>query len=105
MQDLDGLFLFRLDLLDLLVGDDDVLVLVVLEALHDIFRGDLLAAVGAGLFITDTAAVLPVQLVEMDVVVLGGRVHRDRNGDHAERNHRFARYHIITPPALVWPIK
>jgi hypothetical protein len=57
VQDWDGLFPFRLDLFDLLVGDHHILVLVVLEALDDVLRGELLAAVGAGLPVADAAAV------------------------------------------------
>ncbi|MPN23594.1 hypothetical protein SDC9_170986 [bioreactor metagenome] len=93
MQDLDGFFLLRLDFLDLLVRDDDVFFLVVLEAFDDVFRLDLLAAVCACFFITDAAVVFFMQLVEMDVVVLGGRIHRDRDRDHAECYDRLARYH------------
>jgi len=55
VQDVDGLVLFGLGFLEVIVRHGDVFALFVLEALDDVLRADLLAAVGADLLVFDAA--------------------------------------------------
>ena len=81
---------FQRDFLELLLGHLDEGVLVERVALDDVLVGDLLAGVGVHLHVLDAVAGLPVELVERDLLGLGGgRVQRDRAGDEGQTQEAF----------------
>jgi hypothetical protein len=69
---------------DLLVGQLDPLAPAHLVALDDVVVVDLLVVLGADAPVLDRAAVLGVDLAEVDGLGLGGRVDLDRHGHEAE---------------------
>src|SRR5699024_10250896 len=71
---------------ELVVGDRDQLALGCLVALDDVLVVDLLAALGTGSLVADPSAVFGVDLMESDVVVLGGGVEPDGDVHESERH-------------------
>src|SRR5262249_25182345 len=74
---------------EVLVREDDVAVLLHLESLDDMLEGDLLAVLLADALVTDPAAVLVVELVELQPLLLGRRVDRNRDRHEAEGDGPF----------------
>src|SRR5205085_8253451 len=72
--------------LELLVAEDDVTVLLVLVALHDLVVGDLFLVDGAHPLTADPAVVGGMELVELEALLLDGREQADRDADEAERD-------------------
>src|ERR1044071_8184642 len=66
------------------VGEDDVAVLLDLVALDDVLEGDLFAILLADALVADGPAVLVVELVETERLLLGRRVDGDRDRHEAE---------------------
>jgi hypothetical protein len=90
LVDFDGARGFQRELLKLLLGHLDELILVEHVALDDIVVRHLLAGVGVHLGVLDAMAGLPVELVERDLLALrGGRVQRDRTGDEGQTEEAF----------------
>ena len=85
LVDLDRTGGFQRDLFELLLGDLDEGVLVEHVALDDILVWDLVAGVGVDLQVLDPMAGLPIELVEADLLALGGgRVEGNRTGDEGQ---------------------
>src|SRR3954454_5403928 len=72
--------------LEVLLGEDDQLTVGQLVALGDVAVLDLFTVDRADPLVLHPAAVDDVDLVEPDVLVLGGRVELDADADEAERN-------------------
>jgi hypothetical protein len=90
LVDLDGARRFQRDLLELLLGDLDVLAFVELVALDDVLVGHLVPGVGIDLQVLDPMAGCPVELVERDLLALGrGRIERHRTGDKGQTQEAF----------------
>src|SRR5207248_10941211 len=89
LHDVDGPAGLERNRVEVLVGEGHIAVLLVLVALHDVLERDLLAAHRAHPLVLDAAAVLVVQLVEPQALLLRGREHPDRDGDEAERDGAF----------------
>jgi len=87
--DLDRPGQLQRELLELLFGDVDELVLLEPVALHDILVGHLVAGVG-DLQISDAVTGRPVELVERDLLALRGRrIERDGTGDERQSQEAF----------------
>jgi hypothetical protein len=71
---------------EVVVGHDDVLVLLDLVALDDVLEVDLLPVDRAHALHADAPHVLVVELIEPQGLLLGRRVHGDRDRDEAERD-------------------
>src|SRR3954471_167652 len=99
--------------LEVLVGEDDQLTVGQLVALRDVAVLDLFTVDRADPLVLHPAAVDDVDLVEPDVLVLGGRVELDADADEAEgnrpapdRSHAAAfpnRLRTPSPIANPWP--
>src|SRR5581483_4586811 len=81
LLDVDGAARLHGHRVELLVGQHDVTVLLVLVPLDDVVVRDLLAVDLAHALVSDAAVVGVVELVEPEGLLLGGRVdgHRDRH--------------------------
>lgn len=71
---------------DVVVGDDDHLAVIGFVGPGDVTVFDDFAVHLAHALVSDSAVVLGVHLVELDVVVLGGAVHLDRDVHQPERD-------------------
>jgi hypothetical protein len=71
---------------DLLLAEDHVLAAPQLVPLGDLLVGNLLAVLGADPLLLDPGSVGCVDLVKVDGLVLGRRVHLDRQHRQAERD-------------------
>src|SRR5579859_373732 len=88
--DLDHLCALEFDFLEILRGDDDVLLRFELVALDDFIGAEGFASFLAFLFITDRPVVLLVELVEPNGFFgINGAVYTDRYGDEGESNVTF----------------
>src|SRR5439155_3723968 len=67
----------------------DVLVLLVLVALHDVLEGNFLATGGARSLVLDAPVVLVVELIEAKRLLLRRREQADRDRDQAEGDRPF----------------
>src|SRR5690606_37321013 len=88
---------------EVLLGEHDHLPPAEVVALRDVVVLDLLTADAADPLIPDAAAVVAVDLVEPDALLLGGRVQLDRDRHQAERDRALPdRPHLphLLPP--VW---
>ena len=84
---------------DVLVGDHHGLAAVAFIGLGDVAVLDHLAALGAHALVLDAAVVFRVHLVELQIVVLGGAIHLDRNVDETEGDGTLPdRTHVISMP-------
>ena len=90
LVDLDRVGRVQRDVVEFVLGDLDVGVGVDLVALDDVLVGDFLAGVGVDLGILDAVAGLAVDLVERDLLgVGGGRIQRDRAGHERQPQKAF----------------
>ena len=86
LQHRDLVLLGRRQLLEVLVGEDDAIAVVGVVGLVDVRELHRLAAFTAHPVVLDPSAVLGVDLMEADVVVLRRGVHLDRHVDQPERD-------------------
>ena len=80
LVDLDGAGGFQRDVVEFVLGDLDIGVGIDLVALHDVVGGDLLAGVGIDLHVFDAMAGVAVDLVEADLLGIGGGRKQARPG-------------------------
>src|SRR5262249_45223745 len=97
---------FERDVLQLLLRHLDERVLVERVAFDDVLIGDLVARVGIDLEIFDAVPSLPVELVERNLLALGGGgVERDRAGHEREPQEAFpvgSGGHLRRTPNWTW---
>src|SRR5438067_958180 len=86
LDDVDGPGRLHGHGVEVLVLHDDVLALLVLVALHDVLVGNLFTTDRTGPLVLDPPVVLVVQLVELEGLLLGGRVEADRDRNESERD-------------------
>src|SRR5262249_34993366 len=84
IRNLDDLCALDRDFLEVLVGQLDVLVLLVLIAFHDLFIGQDLAFELANVLVADPGVVGLVKKVKYCALAPGSRIDRDRDVDEPE---------------------
>jgi hypothetical protein len=92
LVDIDRLGAFERDRFQFLVGDLDILAFGDFVSLDDLLRRDFLAALGVDLAVADAVAGGAVDLIETDLLALGGR----REQGYRARNQR--------KPQIAFPI-
>src|SRR5690606_23881615 len=89
LLDFDGLRGSRVGLLDVFGGHNDILPLIVLNTLDDVFGLDLLAGTLIDAPISDRIHRAPIQPVEIDARVGGGGMQAHGNMNQSECNGAF----------------
>ena len=88
-HDIDRLDRLDVDRRELLVGELNVVVLLVLVALDDLIERDFLAADRAEALVLDPALVLLVELIELERLLFDGGMQPDRDRHEPEADRAF----------------
>ena len=92
LQDMNAFILFRFCFFKIIVGQRNIFVRFVFEALHNVARPDFFSAAGTYFFIFDTAAVLLAELIKMNIIILRRSVKANRDIDHPKGDSASMRY-------------
>ena len=86
LQDVDGLILLCLDLLQVIIRHHHIFIFLIFVPFDDIIRADFLVAVAAVFLIFDACLALLIKLVKVDVIVYGGLIqaHGDQDKPHGD---------------------
>src|SRR5207237_6253739 len=88
--DIDGLARAKGKLLEILVGELDVVALLVFVSAHDVAPRNLVIALDAPPFVLDAAPVLRAKKIERHLAgALGREIQAHRDGDHPEAHDAF----------------